>query len=278
MSWLRASIFLLLAGPALAVEGYILGAGLESDSADGLAGSFVGELQVADRTWLSAALAKNTTKLPRNIDLDTVFADIGIDHWFEPVGIRASISYQGDHDILESVNFRGAVYWRSEKVTISGDVEYRDYELDYPATDVLAVRTIRFDVKGLGLTTRFDLSDKVDFSLYGMNYDYKANFRSAENDRILVFLSASRLNLLNSLLDYRVGASFGLAVGDRRWQLDLATRQGEADQEKTKSATLRFITPLGQRRDVEFGLGIDDSDLYGNITFLSVFLYFYGGN
>jgi hypothetical protein len=31
------------------------------------------------------------------------------------------------------------------------------------------------------------------------------------------------------------------------------------------------------KADVEFSLGIDDSELYGNVTFFSVFLYFYGG-
>ena len=69
----RALVFLLLAGPAWAVEGYIVGAGLESDSADGLAVTFISELQLADKTWLSAALAKSRAKLPRDITLDTVF-------------------------------------------------------------------------------------------------------------------------------------------------------------------------------------------------------------
>jgi hypothetical protein len=35
--------------------------------------------------------------------------------------------------------------------------------------------------------------------------------------------------------------------------------------------------PLSDRSDIEFGLGYDASDLYGNVTFFSLFLYFYGG-
>ena len=85
----RALILLLLSGPAWAVEGYIIGGGLESDSADGYAASFIGELKIADETWLSAAVAKSTAKLPRDLTLDTVFGDIGIDHRFDPVGISA---------------------------------------------------------------------------------------------------------------------------------------------------------------------------------------------
>ena len=77
----RASILLLLAGPTWAVEGYIVGGGLESDSADGIAVSFIGQLKIADETWLSATLAKSTAELPRDLSLDTVFGDVGIDHW-----------------------------------------------------------------------------------------------------------------------------------------------------------------------------------------------------
>ncbi len=278
MSLSRALILLLLAGPAWAVEGYIVGGGLESDSADGIAVSFIGQLKIADETWLSATLAKSTAELPRDLSLDTVFGDVGIDYWFKPIGVSASIAYWGDHNVLDSVNYRASLYWRSAKVTISGDVEYRDFELDFPATDRLPVRTTSFGAAGFGLTTRFKLSDKVSLSIYGINYDYDVNFRIEENDRILQLLSVSRLSLLNSLVDYRASASLSVDVGKRQWQLEFATWQGEADQEITKSATIRFITPLGQASDIEFGLGIDKSDVYGNTTFLSVFMYFYGGS
>jgi hypothetical protein len=274
----RASILLLLSGPAWAVEGYIIGGGLETDSADAYAVSFIGQLKVADGTWLSATLAKSTAELPRDLSLDTVFGDVGIDHWFKPIGVRASIAYWGDHNILDSVNYRAALYWRSPKVTISGDVEFRDFELDFPAIDRLPVRTTSFGATGFGLTTRFALSDKVSLSINGMDYDYDVKFRIEENDRILALLSVSRLSLINSLVDYRASASLSVDAGKRQWQLELATWQGEADQEITKSATIRFITPLGKSGDVEFGLGIDKSDLYGDTTFLSVFMYFYGGS
>ena len=32
------------------------------------------------------------------------------------------------------------------------------------------------------------------------------------------------------------------------------------------------------KTDIEFGVGYDDSELYGDLTFFSVFLYFYGGD
>ena len=35
---------------------------------------------------------------------------------------------------------------------------------------------------------------------------------------------------------------------------------------------------MSDNSDIEFGLGVDDSELYGTVTFLSVYMYFYGGN
>ena len=46
---------------------------------------------------------------------------------------------------------------------------------------------------------------------------------------------------------------------------------------RTKSDTVRFLAPIGHRNDIEFGLGYDDSENYGEVTVFSVFLYFYGG-
>ena len=37
------------------------------------------------------------------------------------------------------------------------------------------------------------------------------------------------------------------------------------------------MTPIGNRSDIEFGLGYDDSENFGEATIFSVYLYFYGG-
>ncbi len=89
-------------------------------------------------------------------------------------------------------------------------------------------------------------------------------------------MTFSRLSLVNSLVDYRANASLGLTAGKNRWQFDVGTFKGEVDGGETVSATVRFMTPLGQSSDIELGLGVDDSDLYGNVTFFSVYIFFYG--
>lgn len=269
---------LLLASSALAAEGHILGFGLEGDSAEGLAVAAFGDVALTENTWLTAAVARNMVDLPGRQTLDTWYGDISLDHWFDPVGIRLGVAYWGDSDILDSIDWRSSVYWRGDKAMISADYEFRDFDFELPAFDVFPGRSISFDANGVGLTTRFDLSDDLSLSLFGMGYDYSVNLSVGGNRGILELLTFSRLSLINSLVDYSAGASLGLDVGTRHWQFELGTWKGEVDGAVTNSATIRFMTPMGEKSDVEFGLGVDNSELYGSVTFLSVYIYFYGGS
>jgi hypothetical protein len=174
-----------LAGPVLAAEGYIVGIGAEVHNADASAASLSGELAVTDKTWLSAALAKNTVNLPRGISLDTVYGDLGVDHWFDPVGIRVTVAYWGDSDILDSVDYRGSLYWRNDKITLSGVYEFRDFSFDVFRDSLAPGQDFRFSADGLGLSARFDLSELVDLSLSGINYAYDVDLRLDANRPIL---------------------------------------------------------------------------------------------
>ena len=276
MRWSRAVPLILLSGNALAAGGYVLGAGLEGDSADGLAGSVIGDIELGDKTWLSAAAARSTVDVGIRSP-DAWYGDVGIDHWFDPVGVRAGASYWGDNDTLDSNDWRASLYWRSDRFSLAGDYEFRDFTFDLPATDFFPGRTVSFDASGVGLTTRFDITDKLSIGLYGMDYDYSVNLRLDSNRGLLDLLAFSRLSLINSLVDYQAHATLALDVGDRRWELDIGTWKGEVDGGTTRSATVSLLNPLGNNADLELALGVDDSELYGNVTFFSVFLFFYGG-
>lgn len=277
MCWFRTLLLTSLCAPAVAGEGFVIGGGVEADTADGLAGALVGEFGLTEKTWLSAAVARNTVDRPDSTGIDSWYADVGIDYWFEPLGLRLGLSYWGDDDTLDSNDVRGSIYWRNDRVTVSADYKYRDFDADLPRTDFFAARTFGFDADGYGLTTRIKVTDDVDIGLSGMDYDYSVNLRLDDSRRLLEFLVFSRLSLINSLVDYRAYATLGVDVGKRRWELDLGRWKGEVDGGTTRSATLRFLNPLGESADVELALGFDDSDLYGSVTFFSVFLYFYGG-
>ncbi len=268
---------LLLAGNVLAAEGYIIGGGVEGDSSDGVSGAVVADIGFTEKTWLSATAAYSSVDAANDQSIDSWLGDLSLDHWFDPVGLRVGVSYWGDSDVLDSNDWSASLYWRNDKFSIAGDYEFRDFTFEIPTTDFFPGRTVEFDADGIGLTTSVELSDNVDLRFSGMAYDYDINLRLDRNRGILELLSFSRLSLINSLVDHRASAALGVDVGERRWELELGTWEGEVDSGTTRSATIRFLTPMGKSSDVEFGLGLDDSDLYGSVTFLSVFVYFYGG-
>ena len=278
MCWHKAAPLLLLAGNAVAVEGVILGGGVEADSADGTALSAIADVGLTEKTWLTGAVAHNAVDGQDGLSIDTWYGDVSLDHWFDPAGIRGGVSYWGDSDTLESIDWQGSVYWRGDKAMIGADYEYRDFSVQLPAFNTFPGREVNFDATGIGLSTRFDLSDTVSVGLRGMDYDYSVDLRLTDNRPILQLLTFSRLSLINSLVDYRANASLNLEAGKSRWQFDVGTFKGEVDGGNTTSVTVRFMTPLGQSSDIEFGLGVDDSDLYGDVTFFSVYIFFYGAN
>ncbi len=284
MSWSRPLAALLLTGPFLATSvladkgDYILGAGISLDDASGRAAIVVGDWSVAEQTWLSASIGRNSVELPNRQDIDTWYGEMSIDHFWAPAGARFGIAYWGDARILDSVDFVAALYTRGEQGTLSVDAEYRDLELELPPIDLFARTNIPFNASGLGLSGRLKLSERTDLRFAGMSYEYNVNLRIEDTDRVASLLSISRLSLLSSLIDWRVSAGIGIDVGLQRWQLDVAKWRGAIDGGDNRSVTIAFLTPMTDRTDIEISLGYDDSDLYGEVAVLSLFLYFYGGD
>jgi hypothetical protein len=272
---LLISPFLLTS--ALAARGdYILGAGVSVDDQNGLAAVAVADWSVGERTWLSTSIGRNRVELPNRQDLDTWYGDISIDHFWKPAGVRFGVAYWGDAQLLDSVDYVAALYTRGDKGRISVDSEYRDLELELPPIDLFARTSIPFNASGLGLSGRLKLSERTDFRLSGMSYEYNINLRIDDTDRVVRLLSISRLSLLSSLIDWRVSAGFGIDFGLRRWQLDIAKWRGAIDGGDNRSITISFLTPMTDKTDIEISLGYDDSDLYGEVAVLNLFLYFYG--
>ncbi len=257
--------------------GYLLGGGVETDSADAVRGVVIAGFSLGEKTWLSTSAALGSVELGNGDESNTAYADIELDHHFDPVGIRIGAAYWGDPDNLDSVDMRGALYWQNDKVTIAGEYEYRDFNIVVPAFDTFPGREISFDADGLGLRVNFRIGENVSLGLSGMKYDYSVNFQPDENRDAARLLSVSRLSPINDLIDNRASISLALNQGLKRWGLDYSTWKGAIDQSRTQSVTIHYLMPLSDRSDIEFGLGYDASDLYGNVTFFSIFLYFYGG-
>ncbi|MDX1481663.1 MAG: hypothetical protein R3315_08310 [Woeseiaceae bacterium] len=270
---------LLLLIPALAVgDGYILGAGLQADDADGAGATLFGDFSIGERTWLSTAVGRNTVELPSGTESETLYADIGVDRRFDDVGMRLTVAYRGDSDLLDSLDLRGTLYARGENGSLDFEVEYRDFEFELPPLDFLPRTTFPFHAIGVGVTGSVNVGDNLDFYLGAKHYDYSVPFRRQESDRLRPLLALSRLSVFSSLVDWRMSAGVGIDAGNQRWSLDLAAWHGAIDNSDNESITLSFLTPLTSRIDVEFGIGQDRSNLYGDVTVASLLLFVYGGH
>ena len=276
MSWSRYLLLLLVSGNSWAAGEWVLAGGVEADSADGLAAALFGDIAVGEDTWLSGGIARSSVDLEIREDLETWYADVGIDHYFDPAGVRLAVAYWGDDDILDSADLRTSLYFKGDKGSLSFDYEFRDFELVLPRIGDFSRRRVNFDAQGLGIAARLDLTDRVDVSLRGIAYDYSVNLRLDPNRDIVNVISVTRLSLINTLVDYRANIGLGIDFGLRRLVFDVAQWEGAVAGARTNSYSLRYLTPIGNRSDIEFGIGYDDSDTYGEVTVFSIYLYFYG--
>ena len=131
MSFIRrlcCSVLLCLAcnGNAIAA-GYILGIGAAADTDDGRAFTAFGEFGIGENTWLSATIGSTETDAQAG-RFSTTFADVGIDHYFNPIGIRLSGAYWGDSSILDSEDVRASLYYRDDIASFSADYERRNFD------------------------------------------------------------------------------------------------------------------------------------------------------
>ena len=281
MCWCKPHVLLvaglLLAAMPAAAGDFVIAVGAERDTEE--TGSLAGlaEIAVADSTWLSLALARSSVETLRGGDLETVYASAGIDHHFDPVGLRFDIAYWGDSDVLDSRDLRPTVYWRNERASLSLHYEYRDFEFVLPPTDLLPEREVPFTADGIGASGSIDVGEAGNLFASLMHYDYSVDLRLDPNRDIVRLLPLTRLSLISSLLDERAALGVGVDVGNSRWELELGTSVAAVDGSRSRMASVRLLTPVSRRTDIEFGLGFDDNDLYGEIFVASLFVFFYGG-
>lgn len=269
---------LLTAAPACPEAGdFLLGGGLETDSEDGFAAALVGDVAVGDSTWLSGSISHSDFELPGGDTIDNLYADVGIEHFFDPVGVRAGVAYWGDEDLLESSDLRAAVFARGESGHLSLNAEHREFDFFVDGGRFFAPRSVGFDATGFGLSGSVDLSPGVSLRAAGMTYDYSVDFRFGDTDRLRNQLLLSRLSVLSSLVDWRASVGLVVDAGPSSWQFDVSRWAGAIDDSDNVGATVSFLTPMTDRTDIEIALGYDDSDLYGDIAFLSVYVFYYGG-
>lgn len=262
-----------LSGVASA-NGIVVGIGAEADTVDGHSYSLFVDVGVTENTWVSGAVARNQTE-NNDFDLDAKFADISIDHFFEPIGIRLGASYWGDEGFLESKDAHGSFYLRGDKGSISADFEHRDFDLTINFDLLPNPLLLEFSATGYGLSGRWAISDRATINLGGLTYDYSRNISAEPGSDRLRFLSQSRFSLVNSLIDYRVNAGVEIKFGLRRLEFRYSSWETAVVQGRVNSLGVGFLTPVSDAVDLEFRLAFDDSDDFGRATVFSIFMYLF---
>jgi hypothetical protein len=281
MSFIRrflGSVLLCLAcNGSVFAAGYVLGLGAAADTEDGRAITAFGDFGVGENTWLSGTFGSTETNGIAG-GFSTTFADVGIDHYFNPVGIRLSGAHWGDSDILDSDDVRASLYYRDDIASFSADYERRNFDFIFGSLLLDERRKAEFHADGWGLTSRIQVSDRITVRLSGMHYGYSRDIRIQPEIDVLRFLSASRLSLMNSLIDYRINAGMEFRFGLRSIDVSAGSWKTAVDQSKVDSYTIGFLTPVSDRTDIEFRFSFDDSENFGNTTALTVYLYYFGGS
>ncbi len=273
--WKIPLLALLLGSNAFAGDGLILGLGAERDTSDSFSFSAFGDYGITRKTWISVTASKAQAQGVIS-QLDTVYGDIGLDHHFDPIGIRIGAAYWGDEEILDSVDVRGSVYVRTKTVSLSADYEKRNFDFVLNLEPLFDRRQVEFEADGYGLHFRADTGDRVSLHVRGMNYHYSVDLTRLQNISDLNFLSASRLSLANSLLDYRVDAGIDIKFGLRSLGLEAGTRQTAIDGGRVDSVSAGFLFPASDASDIELRIGYDDSENFGGTIVFSFFWFLYG--
>ncbi len=267
-----AAVFAAL-DPA-AANPLIVGLGAEVDDADNRAYSLFADVGLLDETWLSASLAR-TESDRGSFDLSTLYADIGIDHHFKPLGVRLGAAYWGDDDLLDSRDLRGSLYLRGEAGSVSVDYQRRNFDLTIGDGNRRERATVDFSADGIGVSASMPLNERFRIYASGMDYDYSRNIRIQPNVDTLRFFGRSRLSLVNSLVDFRASAGLEIAFGLRRLDFRFARWRTEVDRGDIDSYGIGFLTPAGDAADIELRLAYDDSENFGGATVFSFFLYLF---
>ena len=277
-SYKRLAAFMLailLGGNAFGGGGYVIGLGAEGDTSDSFAYSAFGDFGLTEKTWLSVTAAKAEAQGAIS-ELNTLYGDIGLDHYFDPIGIRIGAAYWGDDDILDSVDYRGSLYMRTDAITLAADYERRNFDFPFQLAPLLERRQVEFEADGYGLNFRAKASERVNLFIRGMIYDYSVDLTRLQNISDLNFLSASRLSLANSLLDHRVDTGIEFKFGLKLFSLEAGTRQTAIDNGRVNSYSVGFLFPVSDASDIELRVGYDDSDNFGGTAVFSFFWFFYG--
>lgn len=267
-------------GPAAADGIWALSLALQADDQDALAVQTGLSYGLSDQTWLSGNLGYTREATPPGEPaINSRAAGLGLDHDFGPLGIQLGLDYWGDPGELTRTGLKSGVYLGDESIRLSAEALYRDYTLTARLRDdqgnLLEAREFNMSGTGFGLGVRLGGS-RVFGGLRGRWFDYSRDpeiFRSRTAFRTL---SLSALTLANSFVDHRVEAGVGFAWGLNSLELELSRARSAVDGADIQVIAAYWVTPAGERTDLELSAGLYNPDGFDSSVFAGVALTWFG--
>lgn len=294
MSWSEASSLLLalslVAGVACAQGGsglsstaasrdwaLILSTSKDEESYENLFASF--NLALQDDTWLSLTAGRSRAPSTEQ-DVRASLFEIGLDHDFGPVGLGLSAERWGDADNLESRDWRGEIFFGSDRYRLALVRAVRDIDIFFSgvgapvATDL---RRVGIDADGVGLNWRFRLAQ--NWRTYGawMEYDYPRGVRLVPRADRLNLLSTSAVTLAYSFIEQYRTIGLERSLGLKLINFDYSQDRSTIDGARLKSIGASVLWPVAPRMDLEFRLGSARAGGFGSTAYGGLTLLIYGG-
>lgn len=255
---------------------FIVGAGLEADTEEAAAVSVFGDFALGESSWVNGGVSRSDTGDGAE-GLGAWAAQVGIEHRFGLLGLRAGAGYWGDSDLLDSNDVDASIFFDGDVGSLSFDYERREFDFVARAPFRPISRTVEFGATGLGVSARIDATDRSSLYAGGMRYDYSRDPRNEPRIDVLRFLLLTRLSMMNSLIEQRWHAGIEWQFGDRSLDLRYGNWRTAISGSRVQSLGVGWVTPAGSASDLELRVALDDSAEFGTAGVLSVFVYFFGG-
>lgn len=255
----------------------VIFAGLDGDDEGGLGVKLGLDYGVGDETWLTV-IGNYTSSSDQFADITTRSLSVGLEHSFGRFGISGDVSYWGDPDELDSTSFRGSFFYKAAGWRLALAAERRNVDVTFRfvnADDLRVQTTEDLEVDALGGRLSYSGDHPWSFHLGHTDYDYSRDPRLLNFLFRFSLLSASGLTLANSFLEYSNTAGVEYAFGDRAVFLELNADKGAVDELRIHTYSVGLLTPIAQRWDVEFRLGVADTEGLGSSPFGGVTFFLY---
>lgn len=234
---------------------YIVGLSSAIDSANGITAGALVDYGWSDKTRLSADIGY--TRADTDFDtLDGTQWNVSVEQTFALLGITGRVGQWGDRDAFRANVWSAGVFKTAGPVRVAVAYIHRDLSVLFQSMqDTSRQRTVDVHSEGVSLSASATSESGKALWLRASLYDYNRPVDRLGNLRLASLLAPSALTLSGTLLDDSVSIGADWPVGEKLLSLTAGFDRTATDRQNIPSLTLGWLTPLGQRTELDIGIG-----------------------